>query len=235
MYSDYYEPSVEVFGGIWIFQIIYFFFVALVGIASYAAQSLSFYSIAKRRGINHPWLSWVPVGSLWILGCISDQYRYVVKREVKNKRKALLTLSIITVVLEVVLIVALVVFAVSIAGGLAGEIAGMEPSMEVMANSGFVGSLVVILVGSLAVSGVAIALAVLEYMALYDLYSSCDPQNNVVYMLLSIFVGVSMPILLFLCRNKDLGMPPKKQTPPPQLQEPTAWEPTDPEPRQDET
>jgi hypothetical protein len=31
------------------------------------------YTIAKRRQINHPWMAWVPVVDMYLLGCISDQ------------------------------------------------------------------------------------------------------------------------------------------------------------------
>ena len=51
----------------------------LMGIAAYVLTALALYTIAKRRGLNHPWLAWIPVASAWILGSLSDQYRYVVR------------------------------------------------------------------------------------------------------------------------------------------------------------
>ena len=54
--------------------------------------------------------------------------------------------------------------------------------------------------------GIAIAYAIFRYMALYDLFLSCDPQNAVLFLVLSIFVGVTRPFFLFACRNKDYGM-----------------------------
>ena len=65
----------------------------LVGIASYVLTSLALYTLASRRGIRKAWLSWVPVLNVWIVGSLSDQYRYVVKGQVKSKRKILLTLN----------------------------------------------------------------------------------------------------------------------------------------------
>ena len=67
----------------------------LIGIAVYVFTALALYTIAKRRCISKPWLSWVPVVNVWVLGSLSDQYRYVVRGENKSKRKALLVLSII--------------------------------------------------------------------------------------------------------------------------------------------
>ena len=59
----------------------------LLGIASYILSSLALYALAVRRGIDKAWLSWVPVLKVWIVGSLSDQYRYVVKGQVKSKRK----------------------------------------------------------------------------------------------------------------------------------------------------
>ena len=73
------------------------------------------------------------------------------------------------------------------------------------------GSIMGVLALCLPWAGVAIASAVLSYMALYDIYTSCDPANNTVYLVLSILFGFTQAIFLFLCRNKDEGMPPRKQ------------------------
>ena len=59
----------------------------LFGIAAYILTALAIYRISCRRGLNNPWLAWIPVVNCWILGSISDQYRYVAKGETKNKRK----------------------------------------------------------------------------------------------------------------------------------------------------
>jgi len=82
---------------------------------------------------------------------------------------------------------------------------------------------------SVAVSGVSIAVTVITYIALYDLFTSCDPKKNLLYLLLSIFVSITIPIFIFVCRNKELGMPPRKQNPaafiPPEPVEMPPWRP----------
>ena len=179
---------------------------SLIQIAVYVFSSLALYTIAKRRGLTNPWLSWIPVANVWILGSIADQYRYVARGEIRNKRKVLLTLEIISVVL----VLLMVGFAISmVVGAITGAIAG-KPEDTVMrsilvSGSGLLAMLVPLL-------GVAIATAIIRYMALYDLYSSCDPDNKVIYLVIGIMLGITEPVFLFLCRNKDLGMPPRKDT-----------------------
>jgi len=64
---------------------------------------------------------------------------------------------------------------------------------------------------SLPVMGISIAFLVIRYMALYDIYRSMDPVNCVLFLVLSILFSVTEPFFLFFNRNKDLGMPPRRQ------------------------
>jgi len=174
-------------------------FVALVfGAVVYILQSMSMYAIAKRRGIQNPWLAWVPYGNQWILGCISDQYQYVAKGRVKNKRKWLLICQIGTSVIGSVAAVIEVVI------GIVG-----------MATDGSAAALipVVYVLSGLLTCAAGIALTVLSLMALYDLYQSCDPDNSILYLIVGIFVNIAQTIFMFICRNKDLGMPPRRPEP----------------------
>ena len=79
---------------IMIFYLIYVLVVMGISIAQYVLYSLGAYTIAKRRGLRHAWFAWVPVVNGYLLGCVSDQYRYVVKGEIKSKRKVLLVLNL---------------------------------------------------------------------------------------------------------------------------------------------
>ena len=65
----------------------------------------------------------------------------------------------------------------------------------------------------LPMMGLAIAVIVVRYIAMYDLYTSCNPQNNVLFLVLSIFFSVTEPFFVFFNRKKDGGMPPRRQQP----------------------
>lgn len=71
----------------------------------------------------------------------------------------------------------------------------------------------------------AIILAVFQYIALYDLYHSADPNNAVLYLILSIFFNITIYFFLFFNRKKDLGMPPRKQPEPVQIPQPVVEAP----------
>ena len=183
-------------------------------LVAYVFSALAIYTLAQRRGIRKPWLAWIPVVNVWILGSLSDQYRYVVKGEVKSKRKVLLTLSIINCLLSSLVVIRLIVMLVSF---FTGSMQGMsENAMGRMLMEGVLTSLAI----SAPMLILSIVKLVFEYMALYDVYTSCDPANNVIYLVLSLIPGISQitrPLFLFLCRNQDGGMPPRRDADGPEV------------------
>ena len=205
--------------GFVVFYVIYMLAVSAFGIAAYVLRAAGFYSIAKRRGINHPWMSWVPVLDLWVLGCISDQYQYVVKGKNKNKRKWLLGLNI---ALAVVYVVFFVIFGVMIVNAIATTAGGAGEDALVEA---ILGSAVAMLICLIPMMVIAIAVMVVRYIAMYDLYTSCSPQNNVLFLVLSIFFSVTEPFFIFFNRKKDGGMPPRRTEPQPQAYIPPQYTP----------
>lgn len=188
-----------------------------LGVLVYVLQALALYTIAKRRGIKKPWLAWIPLVNVWILGSVSDQYQYVVKRQVKNKRKALLGLNIAMTVLVTFLV------AFIIAGLFAGFL-----MMEPVWNAGtfpidsddiqnVASALLVVVLLAIPVWVMAIVYIVFFYKAMYDVFRSCEPKNSTLYLVLSLVGNVvvegAYSIFLMLCKDKDLGMPPRKEEP----------------------
>lgn len=178
------------------------------GVASYVLTALAIQTMAQRRGLNKPWLAWIPVVNCWLLGSLSDQYRYVVKRENTSRRKWLLGLRIALAVL----ITAIVVLVIVTAAG-AIHVAGYGArEQEILSN--IMGPILGIAGVSLPLAAVSIAYAVIRYMALYDVYKSMDPANCVIFLVLSILFNVTEPFFLFFSRHKDNGMPPRRQPEP---------------------
>ncbi len=191
----------------------------LLNIASYVLTSMALYTLATRRGITKAWLSWIPLLNVWIIGSLSDQYRYVVKGQFKSKRKILLILNL----LNLLCIVCAAIVGIGVAIDLAGSfVYGMheEALMRLI-----MGPALGIAGLALPLVGLSIACAVFRYMALYDIYTSMDPNNSVMFLVLSILFGITEPFFLFFSRNKDEGMPPRKQEP---VYEQPQWQPQEP-------
>ena len=174
--------------------------VLLVAVAGYIFQSIGLYTIAKRRGIANPWLAWLPwVGYYWIAGSIADQYQYVVNGAVKNRRTILLALSLAAIVVSS-LVATMINGSFILTTG--------EVTMDQLTS---LGTLETVL--NLVASALEVAVFVFWQIALYDLYSSCKPKNNVLFLVLGILFGFLTPFFIFACRNKEEGMPPRREEP----------------------
>jgi hypothetical protein len=181
-----------------------------IGVFAYVFTALSLYTIAQRRGIKNAWMAWVPVLNVWVLGCISDQYRYVVKGEVRSRRKVLLILNILKKLGGIAAIVMVIVGFVNLI--VHSEILETGSGKAIVE---FMGRQFMPALGVSVIMGVASLISVVfTAMAYYDLFASCEPENKVLYLVLGLLINITLPIFLFLCRHKDLGMPARRAAQP---------------------
>ena len=174
-------------------------------IVMYVLNAVGLYRIAKRRGIHHAWLAWVPIGCNWLLGSISDHYQYVAKQKVTSKRKILLILSLCLIVCLFVL-----------AGGVVAIVVAAGSSM----NASIALGVVLLLIAYLGMMGLAIAITVFCYIAYYDLFRSCKPGNAVLFLVLSILFNVTLAFFVFFSSKSDEGMPERRpRDPAPRIEE----------------
>ena len=207
------------------FVLSYYTTYFVVAIATYVLTALSLYTIAKRRFFfgRGAWLAWVPFAQFWVLASISDDYQWTVWSREKKKRIVMLVLNIIQ--LLAVLLIALGVYRIMQA--LLTEGITDEESLEnalfyiraemddpyhersAWAQKMF-GVLTrntnLIIFFAVVTFATAVTHAVFSYMALYDLYRSCDPYNAKIFLVLSILFSFSMPIFLMICRKQDKGL-----------------------------
>lgn len=188
------EEMMTGFGFAFLGVIMVFALIALaVAVAAYVFNSIGIYTIANRRGIRNAWLAWIPVANCWIVGSISDQYQYLVKGKQTNRRKILLILSICSTVLSM-------------------AVNGAETMLMITGSEGAAfasGALAVI--SGLAGTAISITLLVFHYIAMYDLYTSVNPQNNVLFLVMSIIFNFTEPFFVFFNRKRDAGMPPRRK------------------------
>ncbi len=193
------------------------------------------HALAKRRIIRYAWLAWLPIGNLWILGSLADQYCTVVKNQEKsNRRIRIFWISLVALVL----LIALIVLS---AWGIT-YLAKNTPSMnltkeqqqkmstltgdeltatylEMMADmvaadkslaKNVTTVLIIWMVLAILLLVATIDLGVEMYIGLFDLYASCLPKHKVWFLVVSIVLGVES-VFVFICRNQHQGMPHDKK------------------------
>lgn len=182
-----------------------FDFLPGASVAGYVLLALGLFAIAKRRRLQNAWMAWVPVLNLWLLGCISDQYRYVTTGEQRNRRTLLLFFGIAEAVLKAVLFVGML-------WGLGNFLQDIRSFGDLLLRGSW--KLMKFAGWGLLISSFGAVAAMFKCFALYDLYSSCLPKRKTLFTVLSVLGFVTgadlVPALLvFLCRNKEEGMPPR--------------------------
>ena len=211
MLEEMFESEAALVGFLGTFLVIMLVLLVVLwayAIAAYVLHSLGLYKIAKRRGIRHAWLAWLPIGCDWVLGSISDQYQHLVQGKITARRRILLILEVASIVVGVVYV-------------------GTTAMAEIMAVAdGSVGGvLLAVGIPYLLFLGVYVATMVFFHICNFDLYRSCNPRNAVVFLVLGIVLPVCQPFFYFACRKKDLGM----VVPQPVTPEPAELPPVSPE------
>ena len=179
-------------GPAWPFFLFSLILMVVVLLPTYVLNALPLYSIANRRQLKHAWLAWIPIGSDYVLGLISDDYQLLALGNDKNRRIWLPALAGATVVL-------------CLFAPILGVAWMFTTAVELTLTMWLL---------MLAASVAGIAGGVLKWMATYDLFRSCEPKNAGLYLALSIGVRYVLPmaaiireIMMLLVSGKDMGMP----------------------------
>lgn len=181
---------------------------AVIGIAIYLLESISVYKMAKSAQIKNPWLAFIPVANDWVFGTLAEKYKK--KNSTKSAR-----FGIILPVLEgIVLIeaIALTIFTVISIKEITGYALDAVNTSSEMAPEQFM-SLIPVIILYFALMAVAIAYAVVFFIALWRVYSSFDKSNATLYIVLSVIFTISVPIILFIIRNRKPEFDPHNNVP----------------------
>ncbi len=181
---------------------------AVIGIAIYLLESISVYKMAKSAQIKNPWLVFIPVANDWVFGTLAEKYKK--KNGTKSAR-----FGIILPVLEgIVLIetIALTIFTVISIKEITGYALDAVNTSSEMAPEQFM-SLIPVIILYFALMAVAIAYAVVFFIALWRVYSSFDKSNATLYIVLSVVFTISVPIILFIIRNHKPEFDPHNNMP----------------------
>ena len=180
----------------------------LIGLALYLLESIGVYKMAKSAEIKNPWLSFVPVGRNWVFGTLAEKYKK--KNGTKSAR-----FGIILPVLEgIVLIeaIALTIFTVISVKEITGYALDAVNTSAEMVPEQFM-SLIPVIILYFALIAVAISYAVVFFIALWRVYSSFDKSNATLYIVLSVIFTISVPIILFIIRNRKPEFDPHNNIP----------------------
>ena len=179
-----------------------FFLVVL----SYVFYSLGMDAISRRRGLAHPWLSWVPFVSCFQLGTIADHYKLTRLERQGIMRWVLLVLGTVNAVVIGGIIFLFVLIAAEVTFGLLslGLIFIDERFVMALQQNAELLGLTIIFSPLLC-----LPYWIAKFVAQYQLFKSCRPDLALVFLIISILVPFVTPVLIMVCKDRDDGMVPE--------------------------
>lgn len=179
-----------------------------IGIVIYLLEAIGVYKMAKSAEVKNPWLAFIPVANDWVFGTLAEKYKK--KNGTKSAR-----FGIILPVLEGIVFIesiALTIFTVISIKEITGYALDAVNTSTEMAPEQFM-SLIPVIILYFALMAVAIAYAVVFFIALWRVYSSFDKSNATLYIVLSVVFTISVPVILFIIRNRKPEFDPHNNVP----------------------
>ncbi len=165
------------------FILLFYVLVLGISLADYILRSLGQLRLAKKMGVSHSWLSWIPIGREWILGSLVDAVDR--KRGLNRRwRVAILVTELLMFFSVVIYYVALIVVTViGIGMGFSDIVMSFLP-------------LFMVYIGMIPLMLSSVALIVLQVACEYKIYDELCPAKTVKYLLLSFLVPMAYGIFL---------------------------------------
>lgn len=153
----------------------------LLGVIGHLLFSAPIWYMSRKRSLRLNILAWLPLGNLWFLGSLCDQYWALISGKNRKRRWWLAAMGAVTTGL--LALNSFTVWPESVA-------AFWATILDIQAP---------VLAGMILVS-------------LYRVYFSCAPDSAAVFFVLSIVMPIAIPIFLMIDMEKELGMPPRRET-----------------------
>lgn len=170
-------------GGVFLIVIFAFLFVALAfAVISLIFQGIGIMKMHEKLGLKGGWLAFVPILNSYAMGKVAEQY-------IKENGKKSAKFSIILLICQIVSL--FFAFVMGIILGIGS--AFLPASIYAIIN----------LVFTLLSYGLSFIASIIAYIALWRVFAIFSNKNATLYLILSIFISVVQPFLIFAIRNKE--------------------------------
>jgi hypothetical protein len=176
---------------------IYVFFIFIVllieflpAIAQYVVTSIGLHRLGNKHGVPRAGLAWLPIGNMYVLGSLADLGAEHNGADKPGYRKRLVGLAIpITVIGGVMVFSLLFIVLVAIVMGLMGILPETPTALIAI-------PVLICFGGFIPMFILGIKFAICMYKGLWQIYRMYSKNLAILYLLLSIFVPLSMGIIM---------------------------------------
>ncbi len=163
----------------------------LVGIICYILQGIGLFKMGKALNISNPWLSFIPVASIFSLGRVAQRY---VKRDGRASAKFSIWLLVLYIV-NFVIATAMCVLLVKVIFSLVGYTTSAIVDETALTAEMFSGIIPIVILYILILVG-AIAYQVIYYIALWRVFAIFNNEHATLFLVLSLFFNILPPIFI---------------------------------------
>lgn len=185
-YGTTIPESTEIFGvlgGAFIVLLIAFLLVLLAfSLVAYIFSGIGIMKMHEKLGLKNGWMAFVPVLNSYAMGKVAEQY-------IKENGKKSAKFSIILVIGQIISLV----FAIFMVVLLGIGAVFLPTSIYTILDA----------VLSLLSYGISFIVSIISYIALWRIYAIFSNKNATLYLILSIFLSVVQPFLVFAIRNNE--------------------------------
>lgn len=211
------EPTDAVVMGILSIYLIILLVCLVFYLVSYILKAVGVYTMAKRQGMDYPWLAFVPFARTYLQGELAGSIT-LKKKTVKNPGIWYLALPFIfSAVITVFYIIFIGVVGVSTFMAVANVSSGNGTSAASIGVGSIIGLIVCLLLFVIVTVIYEAIYKVLAILINYQILKRFTTRNmSIAHSVLCATVPMYEPICLFIMRNKDYnpGMEPKQGPPP---------------------
>lgn len=150
---------------------------------NYVATGVSLFRMMNKTSVPNPWMAWVPFCNSYALGALADNYNLLWEAKPTSYAKKVLAWHIVVTALAQPLILTLY---------------AMKPDTAVPTD------LWLLLLGYVAAG---VVYTVFYSISLYKLYRTFAPESAVGLLVLSILVGISVPLILLVLSRREVRLP----------------------------
>ena len=184
----------------------YYLFVLAYGAYAYIGVGLGGFRMARKAGMNNPWLFWIPVANIYATGALADRQTRLCEGKTTNYAKKLLTWNIIIIAMIIVLVLSTIpMIVVSALNSQMDENGVVQyPEAEVEA---LVVPILIFLAALVAFFVLFIIYLVVYFKVMYKIFKLFAPDGAAGLTVLSVFVDIAIPAIFLILSKRNPVLP----------------------------
>lgn len=190
-----------------IFYLFYYLFATAYGAYAYVGVGLGGMRMARKVGMNNPWMFWVPMANVYALGNLADTQAALCEGKSTTYRKKMLAWTIVNICSAIFMVISMVPFMVAAtANGMLDEYGNLT-TLDSAGEEALIGPALFFLFGLLVFFVLYIIYLVVYYKSLYRIFKLYAPDGAAGLLVLAVLVSIAIPAVFLALSKREPALP----------------------------